>query len=333
MARRLMKTLWVAILLFSLIIAALLSFNWQPDRSVDELTQWQLPDSEFIDIGGTQTHVVQSSLCRYRMGKTATKDLTRSDKPLPKVVVLLHGTSSSLQTWDGWSEQLADQYCVIRLDLPGFGLTGPFYDASILYSSDRYTDFVKQVLDKLYVDKATLVGNSLGGKIAWSMAVKYPDSVDKLILIDAVGYPATPKHIPIGFRLAKYPLLDSITTHVLPRSIIKKSLESVYADDSKVTQALVNRYFDLTLRAGNRQALTRRMREFDSDNDAGRIQTISAPTLILWGKQDELIPLDNAYRFKQDIKGSQLVVFNHLGHVPQEEDPLATVKVVKAFLR
>ena len=101
MARRLMKTLWVAILLFSLIIAALLSFNWQPDRSVDELTQWQLPDSEFIDIGGTQTHVVQSSLCRYRMGKTATKDLTRSDKPLPKVVVLLHGTSSSLQTWDG----------------------------------------------------------------------------------------------------------------------------------------------------------------------------------------------------------------------------------------
>lgn len=321
-------------LLLSVIVIAALAFAAfrAPDRSVAELAQWQLPDSEFIDIEGTQAHVVQSGLCRQRMSKNAVKDEIRFGIEPRPVVVLLHGTSASLHTWQGWAEQLDQDYCVIRMDLPGFGLTGPFADEAKSYHSDNYADFVIQVLDKLHVPKASLVGNSLGGKVAWLTAVNYPKRVDKLVLIDASGYPATPKHVPIGFKLAQYPKLDPLIKRVLPRSVVQKSLLSVYADDTKVTDTLVDRYYQLTLRAGNRGALGRRMREFDSPNQPDLIQTITAPTLILWGEQDDLIPLENGERFHQAIQNSQFVTFPELGHVPQEEAAVATVKVAQAFL-
>ena len=321
-------------LLLGIIVIAAIAFMVlrAPDRSVAELTQWQLPDSEFIVVEGTQAHVVQSNLCHHRMSKSAIKDEIRFGIEPPPVVVLLHGTSASLHTWNGWSQQLDQDYCVIRMDLPGFGLTGPFADDSKSYSSDNYADFVIKVLDKLQVTKASLVGNSLGGKVAWLTAVTYPDRVDKLVLIDASGYPATPKHVPIGFKLAKYPKLDPIIKRVLPRSVVNKSLLSVYADDTKVTDDLVDRYYDLTLRAGNRGALGRRMREFDRPGQQELIKNVTAATLILWGGQDDLIPVENATLFHQAIKNSQLVVFPDLGHVPQEENALDTVTVAKAFL-
>lgn len=321
-------------LLLSVIVIAAIAFAAfrAPDRSVAELSHWQLPDSEFIDIEGTQAHVVQSDLCRHRMSKNAIKDEIRFGIEPPPVVVLLHGTSASLHTWEGWAEQLDKDYCVIRMDLPGFGLTGPFADEAKTYHSDHYADFVIQVLDNLYVPKASFVGNSLGGKVAWLTAVNYPERVDKLVLIDASGYPATPKHVPIGFKLAKYPKLDPVIKRVLPRSVVQKSLLSVYADNTKVTDELVDRYYDLTLREGNRGALGRRMREFDSPGQSERIKAITAPTLILWGGQDDLIPPENGELFHQDIKDSQLVMFPDLGHVPQEEDAVATAAVAKAFL-
>jgi|26BtaG_2_1085354.scaffolds.fasta_scaffold02447_6 pimeloyl-ACP methyl ester carboxylesterase len=320
-------------LLLSIVVIAVIAFALlrAPDRSVAELSQWQLPDSEFIDIAGTQAHVVQSGLCQQLNSKNTIKNKGQVDIE-PPVVVLLHGTSASLHTWQGWAEQLDKDYCVIRMDLPGFGLTGPFADKAKSYHSDHYADFVMQVLDKLHFTRASFVGNSLGGKVAWLSAVNYPERVDKLILIDAAGYPATPKHVPIGFKLAKYPKLDPLIKRVLPRSVVKKSLLSVYADDTKVTDELVNRYYELTLRAGNRGALGQRMREFDSLGQQARIKDIAAPTLILWGGQDDLIPPENGELFHQAIKGSQLVMFPDLGHVPQEEDAVATAIVAKAFL-
>ena len=320
-------------LLLGIIVIAALAFAAfrAPDRSVAELAQWQLPNSEFIDIAGTQAHVVQSGLCQPLNNNKTTKHADQVGIE-PPVVVLLHGTSASLHTWNGWAEQLEKDYCVIRMDLPGFGLTGPFADITKSYHSDNYAGFVIQVLDKLHVAKASLVGNSLGGKVAWLTAVHYPDRVDKLVLIDAAGYPATPKHVPIGFKLARYPKLDPLIKRVLPRSVVEKSLLSVYADDTQVTEALVDRYYELTLRKGNRGALGRRMREFDTPNQPALIATVTAPTLILWGEQDDLIPLENGERFHEAIQNSQFVTFPELGHVPQEEAAVATVNVAKAFL-
>lgn len=298
---------------------------WAPDRTVAELKQWQLPNSEFIDIQGMQAHVAQSANCYIHRGDA-------DEKKQPETIVLLHGTSASLHTWEGWTKVLSDQYCVVSMDLPGFGLTGPYVDESTQYSSENYAAFVIEVLNHLKLDRVTLAGNSLGGKVAWRTAALYPERVDRLILVDSVGYPATSKHIPIGFKLAKYPMLSPILNRILPRSVVEKSVLSVYADNSKVNDALVNRYYELTLRQGNRQALSRRLNETDDDSDQAQIKQLDIPTLILWGAKDDLIPVENAALFHRDIRNSQLKIFDDLGHVPHEEDPLATVDVVKQFL-
>ena len=119
--------------------------------------------------------------------------------------------------------------------------------------------------------------------------------------------------------------------HVLPRGVIDSSVRNVYGDPSKVKPELIDRYYDLTLRAGNRHALAYRMDQRVTGDDA-HIKELKLPTLILWGAKDNLIPLDNARRFAADIQGSKLVIFDELGHVPHEEDSQKTVDAFKAFL-
>lgn len=325
MTQYLLKAISLIVLGTIAVVMVFIAKCWAPDRTVAELKQWQLPNSEFINIQGMQAHVAQSANCNTHRGDAAEKDQ-------PETIVLLHGTSASLHTWEGWTRALSEQYCVVSMDLPGFGLTGPYVDGSTRYSSENYAAFVIQALNHLKLDRVTLAGNSLGGKVAWRTAALYPERVSRLILVDSVGYPATPKHIPIGFKLAKYPMMSPILNRILPRSVVEKSVLSVYADDSKVDEKLINRYYELTLRKGNRQALSRRLNDSDDDSDQAQIKQLDIPTLILWGAKDDLIPVENAALFHRDIRNSQLKIFDNLGHVPHEEDPLATVDVVKQFL-
>ena len=336
MAQRLVKIIIYLVLAMMILIAALIALYWAPDRSVAELKQWQLPNSNFIAIQGMQAHVLESDKCDIYRSRSSIDQAVSAGKSLPEAIVLLHGTSASLHTWQGWTQALSDEYCVVSMDLPGFGLTGPYTDESTKYSSANYAKFVIQVLNSLNLKQApqlTLAGNSLGGKIAWRTAILYPEYVQKLILIDAAGYPATPKHIPLGFKLAKYPALTPVLSRILPREVVKKSILSVYADDTKVDEALVDRYYNLTLRQGNRKALNRRLRDTDNESDPKQIKQLDLPTLIIWGAQDDLIPVENAALFHRDIANSQLKIFDDLGHVPHEEDPVATVKVAKNFLQ
>lgn len=333
MAQRLVRIIVYLPLAVMVLIFALIAIYWAPDRSVAELKQWQLPNSEFIAIQGMQAHVLQSDKCDVYRSRASINLTVSAGQSLPEAVVLLHGTSASLHTWQGWTKALSTDYCVVSMDLPGFGLTGPYTDETTKYNSANYAKFVIQVLDSLNLKKVILAGNSLGGKIAWRTAALYPDRIDKLILVDAVGYPATPKHVPIGFKLAKYPALTPILSRVLPRDVVKKSVLSVYADDSKVDEALVERYYDLTLRQGNRRALNRRLQEMDNTSDQAQIKELDLSTLIIWGAQDDLIPVENAALFHRDIANSQLKIFDDLGHVPHEENPVATVKVATGFLK
>jgi len=243
--------------------------------------------------------------------------------------VLLHGTSASLHTWDGWVKGLGPTHRVIRFDLPAFGLTGPQPQND--YSIAAYVRVVQGVVDKLGVQKFVVAGNSLGGQIAWATALAMPQRVSKLVLVDSAGYPLQSTSVPIGFRIARTPGLRVVMEHVLPRGVVDSSVRNVYGDPSKVTKELVDRYYELTLRAGNRQALAYRMDQRMSGDEA-RIKTLNVPTLILWGAKDHLIPVDTARRFAADIKGSRLVVFDALGHVPHEEDATQTVQAFKAFL-
>ena len=223
------------------------------------------------------------------------------------------------------------QHRVISFDLPGFGLTGP--NAAGDYRGDTYARFVLQLMDALKVQRFVIAGNSLGGEVAWRTALMAPERVTKLILVDAAGLDFEPTSVPIGFMLARVPVLNHVIDWVLPRPLVVSSVQSVYGDPAKVSEALVDRYYQLTLREGNRRALVQRLQQNERGADAGRIRELKLPTLILWGGRDRLIPPDVGRRFAADIAGSELVVFDDLGHVPQEEDPQRSVVIVEAFLR
>ena len=312
--RLLLKVLGWSLLVLVAAAGVFIAANRVPDRPVDELkARWAPAPSQFVPIAGMQVHLRDEG--------------PRGDRT---PVVLLHGTSASLHTWDGWAEALKDSHRVIRYDMPGFGLTGPAPDGN--YAIENYVAVVLAVLDQLEVKRCVLVGNSLGGYVAWATAVLHPERVERLVLIDASGYPYQSRSVPIGFRIARTPVLNRLMRDVLPRSFVEKSLKNVYGDPSKVTPTLVDRYFDLTARAGNRRALAERFRQTQPGPLAARVPELRLPTLILWGGRDRLIPPEFGDRFHKEIAGSTLVRFDDLGHVPQEEDPARTVAALKEFL-
>lgn len=251
---------------------------------------------------------------------------------MPARSVLLHGTGSSLHAWQGWVDALKTRR-VIRYDLAGFGLTGPAPDH--LYSLENDVRLLVALLDKLGIARCVLGGNSLGGAIAWRAALAHPARVEKLILVDAGGYPPHPSSVPLGFRLARLahlPIVGFLMEHILPRSLVAQGFRNVYGDPGKVTDEQIERSVELTLRAGNRRALIERAKQRRSGIFAERIRELTLPTLILWGGRDRLIPPDDAERFHNEIAGSELVIFEDLGHAPEEEDPARSVAAVKQFL-
>jgi len=294
--------------------ALVLAIAYEPDRPPESLlARWAPPPSAFMTVKGQRVH--------YR-------DEGPRDDSLP--LVLIHGTSASLHTWEGWVGALKSERRVISFDLPGFGLTGP--SATGDYQGASYARFVLDLMDELKVGRFVVAGNSLGGEVAWRTALAAPARVERLILVDSAGYAFEPRSVPIGFRIARTPVLNRIFDVLLPRLLVDASVRKVYGDPSRVTPALVDRYYELTLREGNRRALGERFRQTTPGADAARIAELKLPTLILWGGRDELIPPENARRFHTDITSSQLAMFDELGHVPQEEDPARTVAEVKQFL-
>ncbi len=299
-----------------------LALSRAPDRPVETLVaRWAPAPSDFIEVKGQVVHIRDEGPRHTGQGD-----------PLP--VVLIHGTSASLHTWEGWVKALKGQRRVITFDLPGFGLTGPFagqYRPDD-YHGDTYARFVLDLLDVLQLPRVVLGGNSLGGEVAWRTAVIAPERVASLVLVDAMGPVFTPLSIPLGFRIARVPVLNRISEWALPRSLVAQSVADVYGDPARVTSELVDRYFELALREGNRRALVMWMQHLVVGDGFEKVATLKQPTLILWGGRDKLIPPTAAQQFHERIAGSQLVVFDTLGHVPQEEDPARSVVPVKAFL-
>ena len=287
--------------------------SWAPDRPVEDLrARWAPLPSQFVTVGPLLVHV---------------RDEGPRDDPMP--IVLLHGTSDSLHTWDGWTQVLHQQRRVIRFDLPGFGLTGP--DPKADYTVAAHVRFVLAVLDQLGVARCVLGGNSLGGQIAWRTALEAPHRVGSLLLVDAGGYPIQPQEVPLAFRLASTEALAVLLERLLPRGLVLSSVRNVYGESAKVTAEQVDRYYDMTLRAGNRRALMQRLAIVEPDQ-SGRIRELVLPTLVLWGDRDRLTPVQAGRQFARDIAGAKLVVFEGLGHLPHQEDPERTVIEVLKFL-
>jgi pimeloyl-ACP methyl ester carboxylesterase len=302
-------TLFISIIL---ILAVLILIFRTPDISPEKLSSKYTNDaSRFFEIQGMQLH--------YR-------DEGPGEDNLP--LVLIHGTSSSLHTWDSLVAALPEKRC-IRLDLPGFGLTGP--DPKRDYSIQNTVKIVDELLQKLNADSCIIAGNSLGGFIAWSYALVYPRA-KKMVLIDAAGFNSGTKGKNLAFQLARIPVVNQLLKIVTPRSIVRKSLEQSYGDPSKVTDALVDRYFELNCRTGNRQALLDRF-NLPFSGDTNHIKDIKIPVLILWGQKDQLIPVSQANKFETALPNNQKIIYPELGHVPMEESPELVARSIRNWLK
>lgn len=287
---------------------------YQPDIQVETLkTKYATPASQFMEIKGMPVH--------YRDEGPVTDSV-----PL----VLLHGTGASLLTWDACTAEWSKTRRVIRMDLPGFGLTGPAPDND--YSIAAYVDFVKQVLQQLNVQQCHMAGNSLGGLIAYSYAAANPQRVQKLVLLDAAGFPIINGKGNLAFNLGRTPVVKHVLKIVTPLSVVRKSIEDVYGNKALVTDALVEQYRDMACREGNREALLIRLSN-PQEGDTTLVKSLPMPVMVIWGDKDFLIPLDNAYKFQRDLPNDTLVVMKGIGHVPMEENPAAVIPLVANFLR
>lgn len=243
-------------------------------------------------------------------------------------IVCLHGAFSSLHTFNSWAKNLTDTYRLIRYDLPGFGLTGP--NGQNDYSIETHVAYLAELLDLLQVKECYLVGNSLGGWIAWEFALQYPERVVKMVLIDSAGF-LEADSVPTPFLMARIPLADKVMRVVIQRETIELFLRQVYHNQDKITNLLIDRYYDLFTYNGNQEAFVRLVNQRFKDHTR-RLRFLETPTLILWGEQDKWLSVRNADRFLKLLPNAEGIIYQHVGHVPMEEIPRQTANDVRLFL-
>lgn len=296
--------------LLAFAVIALGIWAWAPDRPRGELEAKYLDEStRYREVAGTTLRV---------------RDTGPVDAP---ALLLLHGFASSLETWEPWARSLSARYRVVRFDLPGCGLSPP--DTTGDYRDARSLRIIEALLDQMHIDRAVLVGNSLGGRIAWTFTAAFPARVDKLVLISPDGFASPgfdygkPPNIPAVLKLMKY---------FLPKTLLRKNLAAAYAEPSRLGAADVDRYYELLLSPGNRAALIERMRQVTLENPVLKLRQIHTPTLLMWGQKDRFIPYANAADYQRELPSATLISFPDLGHVPHEEAPAESLPPLERFL-
>lgn len=305
-------TLFVAVLVAGMF--GLGGWLWTPDKSRADLELRYLAAPDDIEtVAGGRLHVRDSG--------PSADDAAAS-------IVLIHGFGASLHTWEEWAGTLAQDYRVIRFDLPGSGLSYP--DPGNDYSDERAMELVLALLDARGIERAHLIGNSIGGRLAWRLAAAHPERVGKVVLVSPDGFASQ------GFEYGKapeVPLMLQAMRYVLPKPILRSNLKPAYADPAKFSDETLTRYHDLMLTPGSREALLARMGQTILVPPEPLLATIQAPVLLLWGEQDALIPVANAQDYLAVLPDARLVVLPNLGHVPQEEDPARSLEPVLEFLK
>ncbi|MBU1168035.1 MAG: alpha/beta hydrolase [Proteobacteria bacterium] len=257
-------------------------------------------------------------------------DIHFQDEGTGPVLVLFHGICASLYTWDGWAEALKGKYRIIRLDLPGWGLTGPVGEDA--YDLDKMTSVMEEFFEILGIDSFYLAGNSLGGYFAWNYALKHPEQVKRMILLDPVCYPQDP---PWFIGLAKYPLLSFLPRYMLPRWMITMNVKAVYGDRKRIDEKLYDLYFDLAMRKGNKGSYMDVFRfmaeECHKDNLSKGVSDIKTPVLLMYGAKDKWVPPEQGDLWKQDLPGVECIIYEGVGHVPMEEIPVQTAQDADLF--
>ena len=303
----------VAVLL--VILVALFFVFRVPDTDPEELrAKYATSPSQIIEIAdGREIHV---------------RDEGPRDAP---VIMLLHGSNADLLTWQQWAERLRDDYRVVRFDQRGHGLTGPAPDGQ--YDLAAFTADIDAVADALGLGTFTLAGNSLGGAIAMGYAIDNPDRLDGLVLVDAGGAPIQREGGGnLAFTIAALPVAGDIMSQLLPRSLIERSLSQSVSNQAVVTDAAVDRYWEMARYPGNRAATRKR---FSTPRKAFAVKDVAAmqvPTLVMWGEEDALIPYEAAGWYMEHLPNATLANYPGIGHIPMEEAPDESVRDLRAWL-
>ncbi|TRW15266.1 alpha/beta hydrolase [Glacieibacterium frigidum] len=286
-----------------------------PDISVAELrAKYASPTSQFVEVlPGLTVHL-------------------RDEGPRgAPVLVLLHGSNASLHTWEPWVARLKDSYRIVSLDLPAHGLTGP--DPQRDYSTVKSARIVAAVADHLRLGRFVLAGNSMGGGIAARFAVTYPDRLNGLVLVDAGGQP-TPgeRDTPLVLRIAQIPVVRDVVAGITPRWLVANGLQGAVSVKSVLTEAAVDRYWELLRYPGNRQATLDRFGQGYGSVSPAELAGVKTPTLILWGREDRFIPVSSAGWYAQHLPNARTVIYDRVGHLPMEETPDVSARDVRAFM-
>lgn len=302
-----MKTLARGLLTALVLIAALAVVAWlllqRPDIPYATLeARYGYPDSRYVDLpGGVRAH--------YR-------DLGPRDAP---AIVLVHGFSASTHAWDGWAERLSRSHRVVVLDLPGHGLTRT--SGTYQAGRDGFEAALDQLTGKLGLNRFTLGGNSMGGGLAWAYTLDHPDKVERLVLVDAAGWPAAKPSGALIFNILRNPLGRTVLKNIDTRPLIAQGLRAGYVDPKLVTPALIDRYADLARGPGHRDILLALQTGPRRPATTADLSRIRAPTLVMFGQEDRLIPAADGEKFRAAIPGATLILYPGVGHVPMEQIP------------
>jgi pimeloyl-ACP methyl ester carboxylesterase len=313
--------LWIIVILAVLIGLAFL-FLGDPEVPRDVLLQkYGQPPSQFVDLpSGAKAH--------YR---------DQGNKAGP-ALVLLHGSNASLHTWEPWVKILGDEFHVVTVDLPGHGLT--IAKAGDEFTPESMARFVDEFTTTIGVERFAVAGNSMGGMVAGYVAIQFPNRLTHLILIDSGGIISA--HMPpppAFFKLVRTPIVRDFLRLIPGRPIAEETLKASFAHQELVTGDMIDRYWELNRGPGIRMATRKRFSEAEERFKEGdkyfreNLPKVAVPTLILWGRQDKLIPVEAADVFKSLIPGAQLIVYDDGGHIVQEDVAERSAADVRTFLK
>jgi pimeloyl-ACP methyl ester carboxylesterase len=304
-----------------LIIGVLLFAAWLklrgPDIPFEALeAKYAGADSHFVDLpGGYHVH--------YR---------DEGDPALP-LLVLLHGFGDSFTSWEGWVQELKTQFHIIRVDFPGHGLTRAPQGSQL--NAEALADFVDAFATTLELPAFAVAGNSMGGGAAWQLAVRHPRRVNALILVDAAGFPndKPPGEVPLAFKILRYRIGRTLLSKIDNRPLIEEGLKTDVYDKTLITPFVVDRWSEFQRAPGHRPILMGINMGSPATPAADLLATIKVRTLILWGENDPLIEPNAAKKFAAAIRASQVIMYPHVGHLPQLEIPQRSAADAAAFLK
>ncbi len=309
----------LAALLGLLLLALLAAWLWlrAPDLPASDLeARHSGPQDHFIELaGGLRLH--------YR----------DQGEPQAPVLLLLHGYGDSYASWEAWAQLLQPGYRVISLDLPGHGLTAAPSDYRL--DADALAALVRDFAQALKLPPYVVAGNSMGGGVAWKLALLAPEQLRGLVLVAAAGWPAhTQGQSPsLAFRILQHPAGRWLLARIDNRPLIAQGLKAQVYDQRLITEALVQRWADYQRYPGHRPILMSAAPGSHAQATVETLQAIRLPTLVLHGEYDPLIPVENGQRFAQAIPGARLIRYPEVGHLPQREIPERSAADLEKFLR